>query len=122
MLLFLFLQVILTLTVLKFTTFSFLINFTIEQLSGKKNFEDLQTMNIWGWKNEEVNSNYFFTYYNSCPHACGTYGVIYGDMINNNLIVGFINLDIKWFKENRNQVLPQKLKNWLAAAQNNNLE
>ena len=89
---------------------------------GKKNFEDFQVMNIWGLKNDEVNSKYFFTYYNSCPRACGTYGVIYGDIINNNLIVGFINLDVKWFKENKTQPLPQKLKDWQNSALNGTLD
>ncbi len=94
----------------------------MKKLMGNGNFNDFKTMNLWGLKNDEVNSNYFFTYYNSCPRACGTYGVIYGDITNNNLIVGFMNLNIKWFMEDNSKPLPQKLKNWLNAAEKGTLD
>lgn len=94
----------------------------MKKLLGKKTFDDFVLRNIWGFKGDEVNSSYFYTYYNSCPKSCGTYGVIYGDLNTNSLIVGYIDMDIKWFKENKNQALPQKLKDWLKATQNNTLE
>jgi len=94
----------------------------MKNLMGKKDFEDFQVMNIWGLKNEEVNSSYFFTYYNSCPRACGTYGVIYGDISNNNLVVGFINLNTRWFKEKKELPLPRKLVNWQKEAEGGTLD
>lgn len=94
----------------------------MKKLLGNANFEDFVTFNLWGLKNEQVNSNYFFSYYHACPRSCGTYGVIYGDIINNNLIVGLKLIDLKWYKENGDVPLPQKLVNWQMGVQDGTMD
>lgn len=91
----------------------------LAKLLGNSDYKRFKEFDLWGLKGIEINSQYFFAYYHSCPRACGTYGIIYGDLVNNKLIVG---TDQKWFKEDPNQDLPEKIKNWLYDFNNGNIE